>query len=67
MPNLEWEVVHTKSKLHKGRGATPEAALRDLCEGFALGIAATKEEVEREQKRLDKLTALLEDTEVENG
>jgi hypothetical protein len=59
---LEWEVTHKKSKVHKGRGSTPEAALRDLRDGFSLGVQSAQEEIEREQKRLDKLTELLGDT-----
>lgn len=61
--HLEWEVRHTKSSVHKGRGPTPEAALRDLRESFALGVTVAREDVEREQKRLDKLDALLADVE----
>jgi hypothetical protein len=61
--DLEWEVTHKKSKIHKGRGNTPEAALRDLRDGFAKGVGAAQEEIEREQRRLDHLNELLADTE----
>jgi hypothetical protein len=57
---LEWEVTHAKSRLHKGRGATPEAALEDLCDGFRKGVTEATENVEREKARLSRLEALLD-------
>jgi hypothetical protein len=60
--DLEWEVTHKKSSVYKGRGPTPEAALRDLRDSFALGVTDARESLEREQKRLDKLETLLADT-----
>lgn len=60
--DLEWEVRHVKSSLYKGRGKTPEAALRDLRDSFALGVKAAREDLEREEGRVAKLTELLADT-----
>ena len=61
--DLEWEVTHKKSKVHKGRGSSPEAALRDLRDSWKLGVADAQENLDREQKRLGKLDAMLADTE----
>ena len=65
--DLEWEVQHKKSRVHKGRGSTPDAALRDLRESWTVGVAVKREDLEREQKRLDRLTAMLADTDAAPG
>jgi hypothetical protein len=56
---LEWEVRMPKNRLYKGQGSTPEAALCDLRDSFALGLKDAQEAAEREQKRLTRMSDLV--------
>lgn len=64
---MEWEVHHTKSSTYKGRGSTPEAALGDLRKGFERGIQEAQENLDREKKRLGRLSDLSADAWGEGG
>jgi hypothetical protein len=57
--DLEWEVTHRGSAVHKGRGDTPEKALADLVEGMRRTVSAAREEADREAVRAEKYEGLL--------
>lgn len=62
MKGLSWEVSTRSAAIYyKGRGNTPQEALVDLKQTLEMGVNDAAEQVASQQRRLDAISAYLED------